>query len=169
MDQRDPTSPPTHFSVHAEFTISHPGVDNPRNRPRTSMERDETTGGVRMTYSWQPEWGSRAQSEHREPWPMSTSNSAKYVHTLPYPNLRNQIIVGRSITVTRPVPRPRSRPLVQYRPKSHPQAPCLTQTTLGDIKKEICFLRLHRHPKCRMSKRAATFQRVTLPQQWDVV
>ncbi|KAF7274307.1 hypothetical protein GWI33_013024 [Rhynchophorus ferrugineus] len=61
-NQRDDSSPPAHFSVHAEFTITHPGADDPRNRPRTSMERDEATGGVRMTYTWQPEWAGREGS-----------------------------------------------------------------------------------------------------------
>lgn len=89
--RRDEQSPPTHFSVHAEFTISHPGADDPRNRPRTSTERDEATGGVRMTYTWQPEWAGRATSEDRtseggrgrtgEAWPPSVSNSNKSLYS----------------------------------------------------------------------------------------
>ncbi|ENN73596.1 hypothetical protein YQE_09843, partial [Dendroctonus ponderosae] len=70
MNPRDPTSPPTHFSVHAEFTISHPGADDPRNRPRTSTDRDDATGGVRMTYSW----NEQPQDARPETWPTSASN-----------------------------------------------------------------------------------------------
>ncbi|XP_060535748.1 uncharacterized protein LOC132707809 [Cylas formicarius] len=49
---RPEPSPPRQWSVHAEFTISHPGANDPVNLPRTSTERDDDTGGVRMTYSW---------------------------------------------------------------------------------------------------------------------
>ncbi|XP_050300839.1 uncharacterized protein LOC126739276 [Anthonomus grandis grandis] len=91
MFRRDPTSPPTQFSVHAEFTITHPGSDDPRHRPRTSTERDETTGGVKMTYTWQPpDWQEpTAQSDDahseggpkRETWPSSISNSNKSLYS----------------------------------------------------------------------------------------
>lgn len=41
---------PQQWSVHAEFTISHPGVSDPRNPPRTGTLYDEK--GVRMLYTW---------------------------------------------------------------------------------------------------------------------
>ncbi|XP_066250544.1 uncharacterized protein [Euwallacea similis] len=101
MDGRDPTSPPTHFSVHAEFTISHPGADDPRNRPCTSTERDETTGGVRMTYSW----GPRTQSEDQPKiWPTSVSNSNKSIYSDTAPSSTATLTPPRSIppTITPP-------------------------------------------------------------------
>ncbi|XP_056636171.1 uncharacterized protein LOC130444870 [Diorhabda sublineata] len=41
---------PQQWSVHAEFTINHPGVGNPQNPPKTGAIQDEN--GVRMLYSW---------------------------------------------------------------------------------------------------------------------
>lgn len=40
------------WSVHAEFTISHPGIDDPNTVPQTHSQRDEN--GVRMVYQWPP-------------------------------------------------------------------------------------------------------------------
>ncbi|XP_050515219.1 vitellogenin-1 [Diabrotica virgifera virgifera] len=42
--------PPQQWSVHAEFTINHPGAGNPQNPPKTGAIQDES--GVRMLYSW---------------------------------------------------------------------------------------------------------------------
>ncbi|KAG5885035.1 hypothetical protein JTB14_018631 [Gonioctena quinquepunctata] len=41
---------PQHWSVHAEFTITHPGAGNPSNPARTNTVQDDK--GVRMLYSW---------------------------------------------------------------------------------------------------------------------
>ncbi|KAK5642432.1 hypothetical protein RI129_008599 [Pyrocoelia pectoralis] len=41
---------PQQWSVHAQFTISHPGIDNPNTSQQTFTERDENS--VRMSYSW---------------------------------------------------------------------------------------------------------------------
>ncbi|KAF2898362.1 hypothetical protein ILUMI_07813 [Ignelater luminosus] len=41
---------PQQWSVHAQFTISHPGIDDPNAAPQTHTERDEN--GVRMFYTW---------------------------------------------------------------------------------------------------------------------
>ncbi|KRT82509.1 hypothetical protein AMK59_3374 [Oryctes borbonicus] len=38
------------WTVHAEFTIKHDGLENPSTTPKTHTERDEN--GVRMVYSW---------------------------------------------------------------------------------------------------------------------
>ncbi|XP_049819023.1 uncharacterized protein LOC109604897 isoform X2 [Aethina tumida] len=49
---KPPPNEPQQWSVHAEFTISHPGATDPDNVPRTHTERNED--GVRMTYTWTP-------------------------------------------------------------------------------------------------------------------
>lgn len=38
------------WTVHAEFTIKHDGLEDPSSLPKTRTERDEN--GVRMVYSW---------------------------------------------------------------------------------------------------------------------
>lgn len=43
---------PQQWSVRAEFTISHPGIDDPNAAPQTHSQRDEN--GVRMVYQWPP-------------------------------------------------------------------------------------------------------------------
>lgn len=50
MNEPPSDRPPQQWSVHAEFTISHPGASDPRNPPRTGTIHDEK--GVRMLYTW---------------------------------------------------------------------------------------------------------------------
>uniref|UniRef100_A0A1Y1KJ67 Uncharacterized protein n=1 Tax=Photinus pyralis TaxID=7054 RepID=A0A1Y1KJ67_PHOPY len=44
---------PQQWSVHAQFTISHPGIDNPNATQHTFADRDDNS--VRMSYSWTPQ------------------------------------------------------------------------------------------------------------------
>lgn len=44
------SSEPPNWSVHAEFTIHHEGVNDPANPPETHTEQDDN--GVKMTYTW---------------------------------------------------------------------------------------------------------------------
>lgn len=61
MNEPPSDKPSQQWSVHAEFTISHPGASDPRNPPRTSTLHDEK--GVRMLYSW-----SANQNVNNTPW-----------------------------------------------------------------------------------------------------
>lgn len=60
---------PQQWSVHAEFTISHPGAQDPRNPPRTGTLQDEK--GVRMLYTWSPNQNSSSNN----PWASPVNNS----------------------------------------------------------------------------------------------
>lgn len=44
------TDPQQQWSVHAEFTISHPRVGEQENIPQTHTEQGDN--GMRMTYTW---------------------------------------------------------------------------------------------------------------------
>lgn len=44
------TDPQQQWSVHAEFTISHPRVGEQENAPQAHTEQGDN--GVRMTYTW---------------------------------------------------------------------------------------------------------------------
>lgn len=47
---RNDQQQPQQWSVHAEFTISHDGLNDPSTVPQTRTEQDEN--GVRMVYTW---------------------------------------------------------------------------------------------------------------------
>lgn len=61
------SSEPPNWSVHAEFTIHHDGVNDPTNPPQARTERDDN--GVRMTYTWtsQPSNTWATHSNHPPP------------------------------------------------------------------------------------------------------
>nr|XP_023029880.1 uncharacterized protein LOC111517830 [Leptinotarsa decemlineata] len=57
---------PQQWSVHAEFTITHPGAGNPSNPARTNTVQDDK--GVRMLYSW-------SANDHPNTWSTSSQNN----------------------------------------------------------------------------------------------
>lgn len=71
------SSEPPNWSVHAEFTIHHEGVNDPTNPPTTRTERDDN--GVRMTYTWtsQPSSTWATHSNHPPPPPPPASSLNK--------------------------------------------------------------------------------------------
>lgn len=65
---------PPQWTVHAEFTISHKGNNDPNNLPETHLEREGN--GVRMTYTWtsQPPSDGNAWATHSNPPPTYTTH-----------------------------------------------------------------------------------------------
>lgn len=76
-----PSDKPQQWSVHAEFTISHPGARDPRNPPHTATLQDEK--GVTMLYTWSTNdnpvnntpWGSSNTNATPTPWSATVSPS----------------------------------------------------------------------------------------------
>lgn len=62
---------PPQWTVHAEFTISHKGVNDPNNLPETHLEREGN--GVRMTYIWTSPSDGNAWTTHSNHPPTYTS------------------------------------------------------------------------------------------------
>lgn len=70
-------APPQQWSVHAEFTISHPGAGDPKNPPKTGTVQDDK--GIRMLYSWSPNEGGVPQpissnTANPRPYPFEDGN-----------------------------------------------------------------------------------------------
>lgn len=90
------SSEPPNWSVHAEFTILHDGVNDPSNPPETRTERDDN--GVRMTYTWTsqptPIWATH--SNH----PPSTSSKQSKPGT--YEFQRGNLLFSSSTPLRRP-------------------------------------------------------------------
>ncbi|RZC39389.1 HR1 domain containing protein [Asbolus verrucosus] len=74
------TDPQQQWSVHAEFTISHPRVADTEHTPQTHTEQGDN--GVRMTYTYTSQANQNAWSSRSTPPPSgSTSNRSTHSDT----------------------------------------------------------------------------------------
>lgn len=98
------SSEPPNWSVHAEFTILHEGVNDPINPPETRTERDDN--GVRMTYTWtsQPSntWATHSNHPPSTSSLRSTNKSAEPVKPGTYEFQRGNLLFSSSTPLRRP-------------------------------------------------------------------
>lgn len=99
------SSEPPNWSVHAEFTIHHDGVNDPANPPETRTERDDN--GVRMTYTWtsQPSNTWATHSNHPPPPTtniLSTNKASEPTKPGVYEFQRGNLLFSSSTPLRRP-------------------------------------------------------------------
>lgn len=98
------SSEPPNWSVHAEFTIHHDGLNDPSNPPETHTERDDN--GVRMTYTWTSQmpstWATHSNHPPSTSSLRSTNKSGDLGKTGTYEFQRGNLLFSSSTPLRRP-------------------------------------------------------------------
>lgn len=129
---------PQQWSVHAEFTISHDGLDT-SNAPLTRTERDEN--GVRMVYSWSSNPSTVQDIRYRDrDRPSYNFQKGNLMFSSTPPPRESDLSPNRKSTVT-----PEEKTSFSRRPKSSPGESDFTESaTCSDRSKSSVSSRLPR-------------------------